>query len=208
MTANMTATARCDERVVGAILAFIILGFPVMWAFVSDPGRFAGDLDFAQGRTGTLLGWVLAAAVALEYMRGTARIPAVRATMLRWDLLKAVAIVAAVVAGVLEEVIFRRWVMDYLEDRHVSGVVQVLASGASFGIGHAVWGSIRGSVHVAWRAVAATTVLGLALGVVYLLSDRSLAACIVSHFVITALIEPGLLLAAVRGDLGLRTARG
>jgi hypothetical protein len=49
--------------------------------------------------------------------------------------------------------------------------------------------------------------LGLALGAVYLASDRSLAPCIVAHFVITALIEPGLVLAAVRDQLG-RTLPG
>ena len=51
-------------------------------------------------------------------------------------------------------------------------------------------------------ATVATSVLGMMLGVVFLLAGRSLAPCIVSHFIINLLIEPGLVLAATRGEMG------
>jgi hypothetical protein len=38
--------------------------------------------------------------------------------------------------------------------------------------------------------------------VVYIVGGRSLAPCIVAHFVISALIEPGLVLAALKDRLG------
>ncbi|PSU57438.1 hypothetical protein C9I90_09915 [Photobacterium aphoticum] len=39
-------------------------------------------------------------------------------------------------------------------------------------------------------------------GAIYFLGDRSLAPCIMAHFVICMLIEPGLLISASRDRLG------
>jgi membrane protease YdiL (CAAX protease family) len=52
------------------------------------------------------------------------------------------------------------------------------------------------------NAFISTSILGAALAIVYLVSGRSLAPCIVAHFIITALIEPGLLIAAKNDTLG------
>jgi membrane protease YdiL (CAAX protease family) len=117
--------------------------------------------------------------------------------------LKLLAVLAAVAAAVLEEVIFRRWIMDYL-DRNSTGVaLQVVVSGVAFGLAHGFWGFFGRSFAAALQAVIASGVLGAMLGVVYIMSDRSLAPCIVAHFIITALIESGLVLAAFRGQLGV-----
>jgi hypothetical protein len=46
-----------------------------------------------------------------------------------------------------------------------------------------------------------------ALAIVYLVAGRNVAPCVAAHFLINAFIEPGLVLAAVRGEMGrLRTA--
>jgi hypothetical protein len=45
--------------------------------------------------------------------------------------------------------------------------------------------------------------LGAALAVVYLASGRNVAPCIAAHLLINALVEPGLVLAAVRGEMGM-----
>jgi uncharacterized protein len=50
-------------------------------------------------------------------------------------------------------------------------------------------------------ATIATGVLGAAPALVYLAADRNLAPCIAAHFLINALIEPGLVLAAIRGEM-------
>lgn len=42
---------------------------------------------------------------------------------------------------------------------------------------------------------------------VYLLADRSLAPCVVAHFLISALIEPGLMHAAVQDKIGIWRSR-
>jgi len=53
---------------------------------------------------------------------------------------------------------------------------------------------LKGSIRIAWEAIKATTVLGLLLAVVYVVSDRSLAPCIAGHFIIASIIEPWLIL--------------
>ena len=50
------------------------------------------------------------------------------------------------------------------------------------------------------KAALATGTLGLLLAVVYLLGDRSLAPPIVAHFAIDAVIQPGILVSAFRGQ--------
>jgi hypothetical protein len=58
------------------------------------------------------------------------------------------------------------------------------------------------SLRAAIGATVATGFLGMMLAVVFLLAGRSLAPCSVAHFVINLLIEPGLVLAATRGEMG------
>jgi len=116
-------------------------------------------------------------------------------------LLKFLAVLVAIGAGILEEVMFRRWTMNWLMAHGYGAIVQVLGAGLLFGLLHAVWGLMGRSVHVAASAMLSTGLLCLMLGIVYLLSGRSLAPCIVAHFLINLAIEPGLVLAATRGEM-------
>ncbi len=155
---------------------------------------------FAEIRPAWIAGFVLAAA----YVAWSAGIPAVRLWLFRLHPLKLLAILLAVLAAVLEELLFRKLLMDWLQQAGSDEAVQVIVSGVGFGVLHAVWGGLKGSWQTAAGAVFATTILGLGLAMVYLLGGRSLAPCIVSHFLVTALIEPGLLIAAFGGGLRVR----
>jgi membrane protease YdiL (CAAX protease family) len=97
--------------------------------------------------------------------------------------------------------------MDYLDRRGMGMPLQVLASGLAFGLAHSTWGLLARSVNAAFHSVVGTGILGIALGVVYLVADRNLAPCIVAHFFITALTEPGLMIGGLRGELGFRAAQ-
>jgi membrane protease YdiL (CAAX protease family) len=90
--------------------------------------------------------------------------------------------------------------MDYLNAHDFSVVLQVIISGLAFGVIHLMWGLKNMKAGV--NAFISTSILGAALAIVYLVSGRSLAPCIVAHFIITALIEPGLLIAAKNDTLG------
>ncbi len=107
----------------------------------------------------------------------------------------------AVSAGILEELVFRKLLMNSLAAAGAGPLPQVILSGLAFGAAHGVWGLMGRSIRAALGAAAATGILGVALAGVFIASGRSLAPCIAAHFLINALIEPGLVLAAVRGEM-------
>lgn len=167
---------------------------------MSDPSKFIAYMGFAAGQSGTLLSWVLAAITVSLYCWSASSISDVKRYMFKFDLIKGVAIIAALCAGIVEEIVFRKWIMDYLAAKDFSIVLQILVSGLAFGLAHLVWGfkNIKAGIN----AALSTFLLGVALAIVYWLGDRSLAPCIVAHFLVTALIEPGLLISAERDRLG------
>jgi hypothetical protein len=50
-------------------------------------------------------------------------------------------------------------------------------------------------------AVTATSLLGAALAGVYVIAGRSVAPCVFAHFLLDLFVEPGLILAAVQGEM-------
>ena len=189
------------------IMALIISSMGAFIAFnvISDFEGFVAYLGFVEGRNGTVFSWVFALVLVIFYSASAARISDVKRYMFKADLLKGISVIAAICAGVVEEIVFRKWVMDYLASENFSIVMQILGSGVIFGLAHLVWGlqNIKAGVN----AALSTFLLGLALGIVYWVGDRSLAPCIVAHFLITALIEPGLLISAKKDKLGYWTEK-
>jgi membrane protease YdiL (CAAX protease family) len=184
----------------------ILIGMIVLWgsfvlvSYFSDPLGFLSYLGFINSNNGTTLSWLLALLIVVLYCFSAAKIADVKRYMFKMDRLKLVAICAALFAGIMEEVIYRKWIMDYLNAHDFSVVLQVIISGLAFGVIHLMWGLKNMKAGV--NAFISTSILGAALAIVYLVSGRSLAPCIVAHFIITALIEPGLLIAAKNDTLG------
>jgi membrane protease YdiL (CAAX protease family) len=67
--------------------------------------------------------------------------------------LKILAITVAVTAGFCEETIFRKLLMDALQNRGFGILLQLVASAVAFGVAHAVWGLFRGSIVAALRVI-------------------------------------------------------
>jgi hypothetical protein len=160
--------------------------------------RYVG---FAPNRAGNWAGWILAAIVTATFVRGAMRLPSVRANLFRSSWLKVLALLVAVSAGILEEVVFRKWLMDAVQARGYGDVIQIVLSAAAFGFAHGIWGLFGRSVRAASGATIATGLLGGALAIVYVAAGRSLAPCIAAHMLINVFIEPGLMLAATRGEM-------
>jgi membrane protease YdiL (CAAX protease family) len=163
--------------------------------------KFVRYLGFAAGVDGTTIGWLAALLVVVIFVGLSLRLPSVRENLFRPSFLKVLALALAIGAGILEEVMFRRWTMNWLLSQEFGGALQVLGAGLLFGVAHAIWGLFGKSMRAAAGAMLATSLLGAMLGVVFLLSDRSVAPCIAAHFFINVLIEPGLVLAATRGEM-------
>src|SRR5665213_917515 len=182
-----------------------IAGIEGAWVILNaaaSGAAFWRYVGFAPGLGGSLAGWVLAAIVAAIFVGISLRLPSVRVNLFRPSLLKALGLLVAVSAGILEEVVFRKWLMDAVQTRGYGDAVQVAFSAAAFGAAHGVWGLFGRSARAAIGATVTTGLLGGALAIVYLVGGRSVAPCIAAHTLINALIEPGLVLAAVRGEMG------
>ena len=169
--------------------------------FSGNWSRVPEYLGFAAGTQGTALAWTLAAGIALAYVWNASSLSDVKRYLFRLDRLKLIAVIAAIMAGIIEEVVFRKLVMDALHAQGFGSVLQVTASALSFGVVHLAWG-IK-SLAAGLNAALSTTILGAGLAVVYIVGDRSLAPCVVAHILISGLIEPGLVIAAVSGRIGL-----
>lgn len=159
--------------------------------------RYLGFGDLAAV---SVVAWAAAAVVTIGYVVWAATLSPVRYYLFRPDLLKALAVVAAIFAGIVEEVIFRKLIMDWLSEQGYGIALQIAASALAFGLVHLVWGARRLAAGI--NAFLSTTILGAALAAVYLLSDRNLALCVLAHIIISALIEPGLVIAAAEDRLG------
>lgn len=193
-----SARALVTVRLSGAMLGeVIVLIFLVLYLRGQD--RTLRDLGL--WKTSPTRGWILAGIVAGLYLwmtfaavlRGQVEVSEVSFFHVYNSL------VAGIVAGFVEELFFRGFVMTQLEWSRLGPVLQVIASGLLFGIAHSGWGLLSG--HVNWPAligsVAATTILGMAFAIAYLASRRSLMPVIAGHVVMDCLIEPWLILNAM-----------
>lgn len=149
------------------------------------------------GKATNWRGMALGLVVAIVYSGLTAAFnPAVGPNLLRLTLLKGLAVVAALVAGLVEETIFRGYLMTSLDRMGRGHVTQVVVSGAAFAIAH-FYGFVSPAALLA--TFGATFVLGAALAVTYLVGNRSLTPVITSHALVDLVIEPWLLLGFFTG---------
>jgi len=172
-------------------LAMILLGYPI---------PMFQNLGFERETIAPPLAWILATITAIAYVFYTMKvIPFVFAKQREISLFKLLGILSALIGGVVEEVFFRRWLMDMLMSGGVTPILQVLFSGIVFGLAHTCWILARGDFKFAIPAVLSTSVLGTLLAIIYLVGGRNLGPCIAAHVAINLVIEPWLMLSAVSG---------
>ena len=191
-----------ETRKAAFILGMIALveGAWVLLNVLANPRGFLRYVGVVNGHP-EVAGWLLAMLVFMAFTAFGCRLPSVRATLFSFSGLKLLSLAVAIAAGLCEEAVFRKLLMDSLARREFGVLAQVLASALAFGLAHGIWGTFRGSVVAAIGATVATGALGLALALVYIAGHRLLAPCVLSHFLIDALVEPGLVLAAIRGEM-------
>ncbi|HET6843576.1 MAG TPA: CPBP family intramembrane glutamic endopeptidase [Candidatus Angelobacter sp.] len=196
-----------SEKKAGFILTAIAAseGTWVYFSLAGGQQRFWRYMGFSNPWGAGAFGWVLALLCTAFFVWSAMRLPSVRKHLIRLSWLKVLGLAVAGSAGLCEEAIFRKWLMDLLMKHGWLLPLQIGASALLFRLAHAVWGFFQGSLVTALRAMLATSILGLMLALVYVASHRILAPCIVAHFVTNLLIEPGLVLAAVRGEMSGKT---
>jgi hypothetical protein len=158
------------------------------------------NLGFERGSIALPLAWILAMITAIVYVLFTMKaIPLVLEKQSEISLFKLLGIISAVVGGIVEEVFFRRWIMDMFMSGGFAPILQILISGVTFGLAHTSWLLVKRDFKFAIPAILSTSVLGIFLAIIYLLGGRNLGPCIFAHVLINIVIEPWLMLSAVSG---------
>jgi hypothetical protein len=132
---------------------------------------------------------VLALIGAMAYSLWTALLPEVGDNLFEVSLLKLWGVVAGVFGAFVEEVIFRGYLLTRLKQAGMGNVSQIVLSAFIFGLIHLGFG---------WWGILCTTMLGVALGALYVYGNRSLTGPLICHCVINAVIEPWLLLGLLK----------
>jgi uncharacterized protein len=173
-------------------LAMVLIGYQI---------PMFQNLGFERSSIAPLVAWIFASIVGIVYVAYTLKaIPFIASMQREISLFKLLGILAAVVGGIVEEVFFRRWVMDTLMSREFASVIQVIISGIGFGLAHACWTLLaRHGLKFSLPAMISTSILGVFLAIIYLVGGRNLGPCIFAHVMINVVIEPWLMLSAVSG---------
>ncbi len=157
-------------------------------------------LGFTRESIAPLSAWILATITAIAYVLYTMQvIPLVFAQQKEISWFKLLGILAALVGGIVEEVFFRRWLMDFLMSRGLPAILQIVFSGVAFGLAHTSWILARGDIKFTLPAILSTSILGMLLAIIYLVGGRNLGPCIFAHVLINIIIEPWLMLSSVSG---------
>jgi hypothetical protein len=142
------------------------------------------NLGLSFGTFAPWFAWILALLVTIAYVSYTFKvIPFVLKMQREITVFKLVGLLA-IVGGVLEEVVFRRWLMDLLLGLGFGFVIQIIISGIAFGLAHIMWGLFGKERQFSKGAFIATTILGFSLAIVYLIGNRNIGPCIISHSMI------------------------
>ena len=127
----------------------------------------------------------MAVVFSLAYAGFTLMIPDVRNHAAEVSVFKVWGVFVSAIGAIVEETVFRGFILTELEGLRRSTRVQVIVSGVTFGLLH---------IGFSWWGMVCTTLMGMVLAITFLWSGRSLFAPIVGHCLINIIIEPWLLL--------------
>lgn len=185
-----------------------VLSVCILFWYKNNPKGFVENrLGYSSEILSNFSVWFLILLIAIVYITYTiVAIPFVKSHLFTFSWLKIIGIWAAIVTGIVEEVIFRHALMDYLVSIEFTSVSQVFISGLAFGVSHGAWVLLRGEVKIALPIIISTTILGCLLAMLYLYTGRSTFAPILAHILINMAIEPWLMLSAVSGKWKLNNS--
>ena len=186
--------AMTDRRKTAWILgtAALIMFSPLAMVLVGYPIPMFQNLGFERNSIASPIAWILATIVGIVYVFYTIRaIPFVASMQREISLFKLLGILTAVVGGIVEEVFFRRWIMDMLMSGGFAPILQVIIAGIAFGLAHTSWTLLaKRDFKVTLPAIISTSILGIFLAIIYLAGGRNLGPCIFAHVLINIVIEP------------------
>lgn len=181
-----------------ALLIMAAIGLAEIAALAAAVAGSSGSTIQRLITVGPAVGWLAGIATAILFIVLTMRrLPLIKERALELSYLKLAGLVFGLLAGIAEELWYRKIPMDALSRAHHGWVVQILAAAILFGAAHGVWGLFARKWRSALAAMSATGALGAALAIVYLVSNRHVAPCIWAHAGINVVLEPWLLIAVL-----------
>ncbi len=190
--------ARVTLELSSAMLAEIIL-FLLLRAYLQRRGISFRKLGLWQPASAA--GWIAGVFTAALFIAFNLALPLrgqAHLTEMSWFHLYN-AVTAGLVAGFVEEIFFRGFLMHELRSAGFGGTAQVLLSSFLYGAVHAAWGLTSGmfTFELLGSATIGSGIFGLFCAGVYLLSRRSLMPAIACHGLIDFVIEPWMFMVAV-----------
>lgn len=192
-----------DRRKTGFLLiTFSIIMFsPFVMNLAGIKNPLFQNLGFSEDTAAPLSFWIMSLILSLSYIFYTFRkIPFVFKMQREISALKFIGILSAFASGLLEEVVFRRWFMEFTMNFGCGAVIQIVVSGVIFGLAHSAWFLFKGEIRFAIRAMLSTATLGFGLAFIYVAGGRNIGPCIFAHVLINLVIEPWLMLSSVSGE--------
>ena len=160
-----------------------LFAFFIAIKFYKRRGITVGNLGWNIPTNKTIA--VFSLVVAVLYIWYTMQIPEIKENITEISLFKLWGLLVGILAAVIEEVIFRGFVMVRFQQARILPMVQVLLTAVAFSLLHLGFGLV---------GMLCTFAVGIALGALYVFGKRSLLGPILCHCVINATIEPWLLL--------------
>lgn len=173
----------------------------VFW-YLGNPTQFIEHrLGINSNAFNSLWAWLFTLIITVGYISYTLKaVPFVREHLFTFSWLKIIGIWVAFVSSIVEEILFRQILMDWLMSIDYGIIIQIIASAVIFGVAHGAWVLLRGEIKIALPVILSTTVLGGLLAILYIVAGRNLLAPIVAHILINLFIEPWLILSAISGS--------
>lgn len=172
---------------------FIVLGF------VYNATGFIYFMGINERALKIPLAWLCSIILAISYIAYTARMmPFVRENLFNFKgLLKWIGIYAAFSGGIMEELVFRKMFMNWLNVNDIGVIYQIIISGVVFGLVHLSWSFLGGNLRVGISSTLSTIILGLLLAAIFVISDRNVLPAIFAHVAINLFIEPWLMVSVI-----------
>jgi uncharacterized protein len=191
------------ERVAVEALSGVAINwsmFAVCLSLLHLRGQTLGDIGWR--RAATRRSWILAIVVA-TLMAGSALASFGKPAQLLtdWSFYRiSLGLVLGGSAGICLEMIFRGFVMTQARDAGLPVILQITLSAVLFtlALNRMAWSGFPGHPEF-WAVVgttASSTVLGVALAIIYVIGNRSLNPAIAAHAAIDMVVEPGMILMA------------
>ncbi|MBD3108172.1 CPBP family intramembrane metalloprotease [Bacillus sp. AGMB 02131] len=200
----MSQISNAKEQVkTGWILASIsiTLTASILFWYFGNPDSFVEKrIGYTPDVFSNMMVWLFTFFIIVGYVAYTAyAVPFVKENLFRFSWLKVLGIWVAITTGIMEEIVFRQMLMDWMMSLELTVVWQIIGSAVAFGLAHGTWVLLRGELKIALPVILSTTVLGGLLAILYIVSGRSTFAPIIAHVLINVAIEPWLMLSAVSG---------